>query len=82
MSLFCFFALVYTLNHTFLNETTDRQKYSKALIIRNKRNFNTLKLAELISRPIHQFQFYLTHAGKYFFRCGKISFFSVFFSQI
>jgi hypothetical protein len=35
MSSFCFFALVSTLNHTFLNETTDRQKYSKVLIIRN-----------------------------------------------
>jgi hypothetical protein len=32
---FCFFALLNTLNHTFLNESTDRQKYSKAFITKN-----------------------------------------------
>jgi hypothetical protein len=55
MFLFCFFALVYTLNHTFSNKTTVWQKSIKALFYSElKKIYHTLKLAKLVSRPIHR----------------------------
>ena len=56
-SSFWLFALVYTLNHNFCNETTVRQKSIKALFYRELKKFITPKLAKSISRPIHRVKF-------------------------
>jgi hypothetical protein len=80
MAWFCFFALVYTLNHTFWNETTVWQKSIKALFYSELKKMITLKLAKLVSQPIHRVKFNKLNSWKknISFDVLKFRFFRVF----
>jgi hypothetical protein len=67
ISSFSFFALVYTLNHTFCNELRFGRNPSKPSLIKNKIFFTSLRLAQLVSRPVHHFKFNLFNSRKKIF---------------
>ena len=80
MSSFYFFALVNTLNHNFCNKTTVWEKSIEALFNPEfKENYFTETCQ--IGKPTRPpFKIYFIQLmKKYFFRCAKISSFSVFF---
>jgi hypothetical protein len=81
MSLFCFYALVYTLDHTFSNKTTVQQKSIVALFYSKlKKKIITLKLTELVRRPIHRVKFDKFNSWKIIFlsMCSNFAFFRLF----
>jgi hypothetical protein len=57
MSSFCSFALVHTLKHFFLNETTVWEKSIKALFDQELKKNISPRLAQLVSQPVDRFKF-------------------------
>jgi hypothetical protein len=67
MSSFCFFALVYTLNDNFCNETTVWKYSIEALFYQEFKKFLPPKLAKLVNRPIHHVKFISLNSRKKIF---------------